>query len=240
MNANVTPDVESDAFAGPTLPGLPRDDERFAVTEVRIGRRPFGRELLETVLLTLLLFFVVRGVVQNFVVEGQSMEPTLHNGQMLFVNKAAYYQWDTHFLEHLNPLAGADVPVQMSYLLGAPQRGDIIVLHAPNDYLQRDFIKRVIGLPEDRVQVRAEDGVYVNGLKLPEPYVHDTPDYNWPPAGSETVVPAGQLFVLGDNRRNSDDSHVFGFIKQSAVVGRAWFVYWPRESLGPLPHPTYK
>ena len=241
MNTNVTPEVESDSFGGPKLPGLPNDNERFAVTEVRLGRRPFVRELLETVVLTLLIFLAVRTVVQNFVVEGTSMEPTMHSDQMLFVNKAAYYQWDTRFFERLNPLGGgAEVPAQMSYLLGAPQRGDIIVLHAPNDYLQRDFIKRVIGLPEEQVQVRANDGVYINGLKLTEPYIQDPPDYNWPPEGTDTIVPANQLFVLGDNRRNSDDSHVFGFIQQSSVVGRAWFIYWPRESLGPIPHPTYK
>jgi signal peptidase I len=234
--SQISPEIEPDAFDTPAPRGLPQDDERFSVPEVQMGRRPFARELLETILLTVAIFIGVRFVVQNFVVEGTSMEPTLHTNQMLLVNKAAYFQWDTN------------------YVFGAPQRGDIVVFHAPNENPPRDFIKRVIALPGETVDVRAGDGVYIKPaggqtfVKLDEPYIKDVPQYNWPiPIGDPNVDPntrgsgilPGELFVLGDNRNNSDDSHEFGPIKMDSVVGRAWFTYWPREDFGPLSHPVY-
>ena len=126
---------------------------------------------------------------------------------------------------------------QTTFLLGGPQRGDIVVLLPPNS--TNDFIKRVIGLPGERVQVKPDDGVYVDDHKLDEPYIEDVPDYAWPNTGQAETIPAGDIFVLGDNRRNSDDSHVFGPVPISSVIGVAWFQYWPLDHAGPLPHPTY-
>src|SRR5579884_1437171 len=118
-------------------------------------RRTFVRELVETAILTLAIFLVVRVAVQNFKVEGLSMTPNLHNGEYILVNK-------------------------IDYFLHPPQRGDIIVFRAvPAGQPDKDFIKRVIGLPGDVVAVR--DGhVWVNGKILAETYIHQAPAYVFP------------------------------------------------------------
>jgi signal peptidase I len=100
------------------------------------------------------------------------------------------------------------------------QRGDIIVFHFPMDPKQ-ELIKRVIGLPGDRVEV-AGGVVYVNGLPLEEPYIAAPPAYT-----SQWDVPEGRLFVLGDNRNDSSDSHSWGFLPYENVVGKAVLIYWP-------------
>ena len=239
MPANLKPDVEQDAYWHQEMGRLPElDDDSFAVHEVRLGRRSPVREILETIGLTLLIFLLVRAVVQNFVVDGSSMEPSLYQGQYLLVNKAAYVQWDTNFLPRLNPFQDSPAPpVNNTYLLGGPQRGDIVVFLAPHD--TRDFIKRVIGLPKETVEVRANQGVFINGQKLVEPYIKEVPNYDWPAPNASSQIPDGMIFVLGDNRRYSDDSHIFGPIAIDTVAGRAWFQYWPLDHAGPIAHPTY-
>ncbi len=239
MSTDLKPEIEPDSYWHPGSARQPdAKEDSYSVHEVRVGGRPVVREIVETILLTLLIFLGVRVVIQNFMVEGNSMEPSLHNAQYLLVNKAAYYQWDTHFLARLNPFQEGTPPTpELGFLLGPPQRGDIVVFHAPND--TRDFIKRVIALPGETVDVRSDDGVYVNGQKLAEPYIQAIPNYDWPSPGANDVVPTGRIFVLGDNRRNSDDSHVFGPIPIDTVVGRAWFSYLPLGQIGFLPHPTY-
>jgi signal peptidase I len=206
------------------------------------------REILETVLVTLLIFFLVRAVIQNFKVEGDSMLPTLHNEQYLLVNKILYYRYDANFLTRLfNPGAPAD----MRYLFHGPQRGDIVVFESPTE--PKDFIKRVIAVGGETVQVKRDldpvgdpaggrdpaecggCGVYVNDVRLDEPYVNATPDYDEGPV----AVPEGDVFVLGDNRRNSSDSHVWGALDANRIVGIAFVSYWPPDSWGLLPHPTY-
>jgi signal peptidase I len=89
------------------------------------------------------------------------------------------------------------------------------------------------------VEVRANEGVFINGQHLDEPYIQDVPSYNWPDPGQPATVPADEIFVMGDNRNASDDSHIFGPILISSVVGKAWFCYWPFAEIGALPHPTY-
>lgn len=109
---------------------------------------------------------------------------------------------------------------KMAYRSSLPDYGDIIIFHFPIDPAQ-DFIKRVIGLPGDEISVR--DGkVIVNGYSLTEPYIAASPNYvgHW-------TVPEGDLFVLGDNRNNSSDSHSWGPVPMDKVVGKAIFVYWP-------------
>lgn len=162
------------------------------------------REIIETLLLTLLIFWVVNAVTGRFRIEGHSMLPTLHEGEYVLINKLAYY-------------------------LDTPHRGDIIVLQFPQDRT-RDFIKRVIGLPGDRIEIGNQQ-VKVNGQTLNEPYIAEEPEY----AGTWTV-PEGQYFVLGDNRNNSSDSHSWQFLPFDDIVGKAWFIYWPPGDAKPVSH----
>jgi signal peptidase I len=119
---------------------------------------------------------------------------------------------------------------KVSYRLGEIQRGDIIVFHYPQNPVE-DYIKRVIGLPGDTVSVHG-DQVFVNDTLLDEPYIAAEPKYDgvW-------KVPAGNLFVLGDNRNQSSDSHSWGFVPLENVVGKALVVYWPIPEMKVLNHP---
>lgn len=189
--------------------------------------RPIVREFVETLVLTALIFLLVRAVVQNFKVDGQSMEPTLSSGQYLLINKAAYWRVDIDLVARLFPdrQRSADGSV---YLFQQPVRGEVIVFRFPRD-TSRDFIKRVIGLPGETVETR-EGQVYVNGLPLREPYIKERVAYPLPP----TQVPPAHYFVLGDNRNNSSDSHSWGVVPEENVIGRAWFRYWPLPEWGLL------
>lgn len=195
--------------------------------------RRVGRELAETAILALLIFFAVRAVVQNFKVEGSSMEPSMHNQQYLLVNKAIYYRLDLGRLDDFIPFIPGDGE---RHLFRAPNRGDVIVFRYPLDP-DRDFIKRVIGVPGDTVEVHDET-VFVNGQPLQEDYILSTPDYTYGPR----TVPEGMYFVLGDNRRNSFDSHTWcqgretvqncDFVPEANIIGQAWLSYWPFDDLG--------
>jgi signal peptidase I len=160
------------------------------------------REVIETVVLTLLMFTVIRFAVQNFNIEGMSMEPSLHNGELILVDK-----W--------------------SYLFRAPERGDVVVFVAPRTPSQ-DYIKRIIGLPGDVITVQGTT-VFVNGVKLNEIYVSSARQGN--PYAFKTisnlVVPANEYWVMGDNRAGSCDSRGFGFVPRQNIIGRAALVYWP-------------
>jgi len=115
------------------------------------------------------------------------------------------------------------VVYKWAYRFGEIYRGDIIVFHH-NRQPPEDYIKRVIGLPGDTVTIR--DGqVYINSESIDEPYISAPPDYE-----GEWIVPEGGLFVLGDNRNRSSDSHIWGFVAMSDVVGRAVVIYWPPSS----------
>src|SRR5437588_3597327 len=141
-------------------------------------RRSAVRELVEMAVLTIAIFLVVRVALQNFKVEGDSMFPSLHNNQYILVNK-------------------------VDYLIHSPERGDVIVFRAvPAGQPDRDFIKRVIGLPGDWVQVK-NGAIFINGRQLAENYQHAIPNYTWPEQGGPRQVPKNQYFVLGDNRNNS-------------------------------------
>jgi len=109
---------------------------------------------------------------------------------------------------------------RMSYKLDIPQRGDIIVFSFPVDQNQ-DLIKRVIGLPGETVSIR-QNNVLINGLPLEEPYIAQAPLYS-----GEWTVAEGQLFVLGDNRNDSKDSHQWGLLPMENVIGKALVIYWP-------------
>lgn len=118
---------------------------------------------------------------------------------------------------------------KLAYRFGDYQRGDIIVFHYPANP-QEDYIKRLIGLPGDVVTVTG-GVVKVNGLTLEEPYIAAPPSYT-----GEWKVPAGMLFVLGDNRNQSSDSHAWGFVPLKNVIGKAIFIYWPVKEFGIIEH----
>jgi len=200
--------------------------------EKRSVIRPAGRlvrELAETVVLALAIFLLVRAVVQNFQVEGRSMEPTLETGWYLLVNKSLYWEINLDTVGKFVPLVdgGAD-PTR--YIFRAPKRGDVIVFQQPDQPIgaaERDFIKRVIGLPGEVVEVH--DGtVFIDGKPLHEPYIQDKPAYTCQPLR----VPEGMYFVLGDNRNNSSDSHSWGPVPKGNIIGQAWLIYWPFEQFG--------
>lgn len=162
------------------------------------------REILETLLFTFFIVWLVKAGTQNFRIEGASMLPTLHEGQYLIINK-------------------------LIYMLEEPERGDIVVLHYPNDR-SRDFIKRIIGLPGDTVEIHDQQ-VFVNGERLDEPYI------SAPPSNNNTwEVPPDHFFVAGDNRPNSSDSRSWSYLPREDLIGRAWVVYWPPEDWQLVPH----
>lgn len=173
------------------------DGEAAPPEESRSG--DFLREMMETLLLAVVLFVAVRAVVQNTRVEGHSMEPTLHDGQHVMVNKLIY-----------------DV--------AEPQRGDIVVLRSPEGG-PKPLIKRVIGLPGE--QVWLVDGVvFVNGQRLEETYL---PERHGSETWGPYTLKADEYLVLGDNRDNSNDSRRFGPVQRSAIIGKAWFSLWPLQ-----------
>jgi signal peptidase I len=209
--------------------------------------RRIGRELVETVILAVLIFFAVKAVIQNFRVEGASMEPSLHNEQLLLVNKAIYLRVDMDRVHRFLPFIPGD-DGEDRHLFRAPRRGDVIVFKfhlIDSSQDERDFIKRVIGVPGDTVEIR--DGtVFINGSPLVEDYIMNTPTYTYGPK----TVPPNHYFVLGDNRRNSYDSHqwaqgcpadqVCDFVPEENIIGQAWVRYWPWDAFGLINNKTLK
>jgi signal peptidase I len=165
-------------------------------------RHRLVREVIETLILTALMFLIINTAVQNFDVDGMSMEPKLHNGERLMVDKA-------------------------SYMFHPPARGDVVVFVAPPQPTL-DYVKRIIALPGDTISV--ENGrPTVNGVTLKEFYV-DPQRMRASPSDKpiqNMVVPAGEYFVMGDNRAESFDSRSWGFLPRSNIIGRATLVYWP-------------
>jgi len=175
-------------------------------------------EIAETIVLTILIFFVVQHfVAQPYQILQVSMENTLQPGQYVLVDKIS--------------------PAFSDY-----KRGDVIVFEPPQGYSEDGqdipFIKRVIGVAGDLVEIK-DDSVYVNGVKLNEPYVYDGQPTTPLNGQSSWRVPAGDLFVLGDHREASQDSRVFGPIPKSSVIGRAWLRYWPLSQFGWVSTATY-
>jgi signal peptidase I len=181
----------------------PSDTQPLSLSRA-FGGRSVLREIVETALLTLIIFLVLNTLTGRFQVRGSSMEPSLHDGQYLVVSKLAYW---------LRPV----------------ERGDIVVFRPPNG-LSDDYIKRIVGLPGEHVRI-ASGQVRVDGVLLEETYVVDQSAY----AGSWRLG-SDEYFVLGDNRRNSSDSHTWGTLPGDNIIGKAWFCYWPLEALGPVQH----
>lgn len=179
-----------------------------------VSKRPLGclLEVVETLVLTLVIFLVIQNfVAQPFTVKGSSMERTLEPGQYVLIDKLT--------------------PRFEPY-----KRGDIVVLGAPagsGGASSVPFIKRVIGVAGDTVELRG-GAVYVNGVKLDEPYVYDLQPTDQTTGATSWLVGAGQLLVFGDHREVSDDSRFFGPVPIGDVIGRAWLRYWPANVFGVL------
>ena len=190
------------------------------------------REVVETLVLAGVIFLLVRMVVLNFRVDGESMVPNLHNEEMLLVNRNAYRTVDFGFIDSVLP-GDQSSPVNV---FDPPTRGDIIVFDPPTAS-KKPYIKRVIAVPGERVAFEGGK-VYVNGVMLDEPYIEDKTNCR----GGEycdMIVPEGTIFVLGDNRENSSDSRVFGPVPVGNVIGKAWVTYWPPSDMGMVPHMSY-
>jgi signal peptidase I len=171
------------------------------------------REYTETLIIALVIALFVRSfVVQAFKIPSGSMEPTLLVGDHILVNKFIY---------------GIRIPVIGTKILpfAKPQRGDVIVFIFPKDR-SKDFIKRVIGLPGEKVQIR-ERKIYINDRLIADPWGFFQ---SWEMPTSDnygpTEVPPGHLFVMGDNRENSEDSRYWGFVPLDDVLGKAFIMYW--------------
>lgn len=163
--------------------------------------RNFLRETLITLGLALAIFLVLQTTIQSSIVDGSSMEPGLEDGQRLIVVKAAFW-------------------------FDSPERGDIIIIHPPSSP-DKQWVKRVIGIPGDTVEVK-NGKVYLDGVELEEPYIKAEPSYTM----KETVVPENNYFVMGDNRNNSTDSHYGWTVEEDKVVGEVWLRFWPFNEWG--------
>ena len=224
----VTELAEGEVALDEPAPWTPEDQARLdELNELKRRRsRRLVMELVQTLVLATLIFFAVRTMAQNFKVEGSSMEPGLHDGQYLLVNKAIYFQINLNTVGKFLPFIHAgDNPEH--YLFHGPHRGDVIVFRYPADP-SRDFIKRVIGTPGDSVEI-VHGVLTVNGHPVEEDYL---PKGVFDMTTEKKVVPAGQYFVLGDNRNNSSDSRAWGFVPADNIIGQAMFSYWPMDNLG--------
>ncbi len=203
--------------APPAEPMPPADDAPpLATGGVLRAIGQFLRETFYTLFLTAALYILLNTITARIRVEGYSMVPTLQGGEFILVYRLAY-----RFGRQ-------------------PQRGDIVVFRPQNNGLGGDYIKRVVGLPGDEVLIQ-NGTVYINNQPLYEPYILERPRYNgyW-------KVPPGHIFVLGDNRNHSTDSHILGPIPMTRVLGKAVVVYWPPsrvrvlrpEAPPPTTHPT--
>ena len=224
-------DVDANAAPAAYVPDAPQE---AAPTVPAKTRRSAVRELVETLLLAALIFFVVRAVILNFRVDGNSMLPNLHNGELVLVNHQAYASYDV--AEVVDWIPGLDVSWVVTPF-GEPERGDIIVFNPPDD--DKPYIKRVVGLPGDVIEF-SQGFVILNGQQLTEPYIQD--GITRCPGGicdEPITIPEGHVFVLGDNRRNSEDSRYFGPITIGSIIGKATLVYWPISAFGTVPHEEY-
>ncbi len=211
----------------------------------------FVKETIELIVVTLILLIIIRqGFVKARYIPSESMVPTLQVNDRLIVEKVS---------KNLR-MVGFKLPIQ---------RGDIVVFYPPPEATrgkdlhydplslfarwtglpflpQYDaYIKRVVGLPGDVIEVRRNEGVYINGHLLLEPYVNEPPDYDlnnlqdiivYQMKGirGKIVVPKGHLFLMGDNRNRSQDSHVWGFLDERRIVGRAAVLVWRVFKANPI------
>ncbi|MFB2839138.1 signal peptidase I [Floridanema evergladense] len=189
------------------LKDSPIESPSPSVGEARVWRSI--KENLLILVIALGLALLIRAfVAEPRFIPSDSMIPTLQLGDRLVVEK-------------------------VSYAFHPPETGDIIVFEPPTQLQiqgyakDQAFIKRVIGEPGEIVSV-ANGKVYINDKPLKEDYIAESPDYRWGPKR----VPENQVFVMGDNRNNSNDSHIWGFLPTENIIGRAWFRFWPFDRIG--------
>ena len=182
---------------------------------------------MEAVLLALVFFLFIQTSVQNFQVEGPSMRPTLEDGQFLLVNKVVYFKIDQERLSRIIPFWRVN-HTRESFAVHPPKRGEVIVFLFPDSNpknRKRDFVKRVVGLPGETVEIR-QGAVYINGEVLEDQYVKAL--------GTRDVAPKHlkekEYYVLGDNRGGSDDSRSWGAVPEKNILGKVWLVVWPPSS----------
>ena len=169
------------------------------------GALSWARDLAFSVLIAVVLIVFIYQPVK---VEGTSMTPTLSDQERIFINKFTY-----------------------RFGLGSIERGDTVVFWFPGD-LTKSYIKRVIGVPGDRIRIE-EGQVYVNGKGLVEDFIPpENRDYVSWREGEEQVVPPGKYFVLGDHRNSSSDSRMWGYVPRENIYAKAVFVYWPLDKMG--------
>lgn len=221
---------------GMTADTVASSDEPVIISTPAKKQSSALREIVETALIAILIFVLVRTLVLNFRVDGSSMLPSLVNGEMLLVNRNAYHTFDLYSLVDWVPGVNHAEAKEFTPFDG-PHRGDVIVFDPPVTS-DKPYIKRVIGLPGDTVEIKG-GSVYVNGIKLDETYLHgDTTDCQ-PRACDPVEVPEGHVFVLGDNRAHSSDSRYFGVVDIDSIVGKAWITYWPIGHIGSVPTADY-
>lgn len=170
----------------------------------------------KTVIIVLVLAFVIRNFLfQPFVVEGQSMEPNFYNEEYLLVNR-------------------------LTYRIDKPKRGDVVVFQAPNNP-QYDYIKRIVGLPNENVQIFNQK-IYINGQELKENYINQATQAFLNQKKNFVLdinLSNDQYFVLGDNRDHSSDSRDWGTLPKENIVGKAWLSVYPWNIFGFIPSPEY-
>ncbi len=198
------------------------DDRDIEVTHIakesRQGLFSEGFKLIRDIFL-IIIVFILFGVffVQPVVVEGTSMLPQLHDGERLLVNKLVYYKIDSVSWGHI-------------------ERGDIVVFWFPNDP-DKSYVKRVIGLPGETVEIR-NGRVIVDGRELNEDYLEKEYTQTMPPPMTKKVD-EHHYFVMGDNRDNSSDSRYWGLVPEKYIYGKAFFRYWKPADIGFLEHGEY-
>lgn len=206
-------------------------DEQAAGQQEQAQDRSALREIVQTLLTAVIIFVLIRAVVLTYRVEGTSMVPALQPGQLLLVGRHAYLHIDVNGILDALPFVERDGE-RMVYPFGKPSRGDIVILDA-HDASGKPYVKRVVGLPGDRVSIH-DGALYVNGERLDEPYINGmatTRPGRFLRAGNEQVIPEGYVFVMGDNRSNSRDSHNFGPVPINAIKGQVWLSLWPPGTL---------
>lgn len=189
--------------------------------------RVLVREIFETVILALLIFLSLHASIQNYRVHGPSMQPTLIENEYLIVNKLVYLRFNLAEAASILPFYDR-AEESDRFVFHPPRRGSVIVFRSPID-TSRDFVKRVIGVPGDVVEI-VDGDVYLNGSLLIEPYV------TWKDNSSMGPVTVGPdaLFVLGDNRSASNDSRDWGILPTENLIGRVWLRFWPIDRFGTL------
>jgi len=165
--------------------------------------KPIVRDILITLAAALVIFFGLQATVQNYVIWENCMEPNFYDGQRILVNKIVY-----NFHE--------------------PERGDVIILQPPPPYDPdaTPFIKRIIGLPGETIKI-LDGEVYINEVKLDEPYIKEPPNY-----AMKYDITENHYFVLGDNRNHANDSHTGWTVPSENIIGKAWVTIWPLDKLG--------